>query len=1778
VLRILRVDAPWHTNEINVFVSTGSGLFGPAAPIGSVDAHSLLVALPERYPSLVRLTLPSSAKSDLDVALFLSRHDPLETIAPCRTILEVDGKTRSIRRDDESVATDFQRLAAGETVHLTVKGPTYLKALIRLPWPNTASAIFRSFQLFGALDEQPFEPVEMATEWESRHRVRIDREPAMVSRQEECFFSIPEGDHSFRLSTPVEAYVSLRRLDLPDYLVPSLNGPRTHAEAVLRRMEQVPSEGDLPSLGGLQSSPLRTQRWNEGQSPSEASLTTPAGLSLAALPPAPIEQLAWRLARDNEPREASAQAADLLARFARWRRDYPAAQEAADQLRRLQTFYREIVPEQKTIPGPVANGYFLPWRLRELFQPERPWLLSATIAHNARALLPQGCFIEMPRSAEHAHVYRLPPRSFESQLRIVVTSDLTHGQQEFFVQCDAQPPLQFELHRPRPIPASGFEGSIEAAALAVMQVLAQPSNAVTRLPRLIETGLDGPLLQTDDIELALPQSVREIRVYQDPANAGELRVSLAYRTAKPFVLDETGYQALSASTHALQILTHFLAVSHAQEPPSSAHPNTNDAPRHAQGIPLPAHPSSDEEPAAHSARDPAQDNSLHPDAALKNQWLSLLRLLEAHDREFRNSLETPESLLVSSASLSETATEAIARQARAMEQDAQWIEALALWNRLARNPASQVDGFIGVARCLKALGEPYLREQYLRSLLLFFPEAKARNYAFAELAALYEQTGEDELLEALHAVMVLECPCAEHLAGLLPVLARNGRHEMVLSIGLALPPATRPAERILRSAACVQAWATFDQLVGTLDSPDPRAYWQAFKALTFGNDDEAERLLRQSGELGQPTWASLQEGRAIRTALGANDASQREPAGWAWQEWWHRQPGIRTWRSQPDLISDFAGAIQVYSVERDLYSPHFQATPSRPVQLRFIGPLRLRLDTRLLLPATVGEPVDDWLLVEEHGRTNRFPITQSIPSQGLTLTGYESMRPTIKTSVELAFGPGCHELRVSAATYPVLVQTFEEQPELPWPILPRLNGAILTAALANTQSTTHRALPVKKVGPLFLFEDQDVLAFTDQLIADAGVHPLSADVTWANLAATQVRGTSTHEAPSVEPPPRDFTCLRTPWTGDVQPQEVQNRLAQLVEIAEFEPVLRETAQIAGEMLVFQHGMPPQGQDLLARLTSDREWAPLPITPSSAGLRIIETAPDAPESIPLRIRQALLPPAPIHAFVISGAHVFTWTLKHVQPRQVQVRVQLDKAGLQPAAAMNVLCQIDDQPPVRMSLTPAQPAQATQLTAPVGDHCIRVWIDDPVINQFIRLVLNESVATVAGDAVSVAEEPPAREMRAYQIATRQEPVHFTLTGPALLRVDEWRQGQSSYQHRTIEAGIQTVTLLPPEGRSEALYRVFQRITRTNAPVSRRVITQRELVPVPPPRLVLPGLDVPSVVALSDFYRLGRQEDGTGSVGLQMARCRPFEIANNLDRVANEFIEGDLSYRKQSKSETLWFRTDLLGRLHQQGDATVGLREWIFGDPKSTSWNWRWEGAAYLGHLTGSQGPAGSEWEASLQTSAFVNRRWAISPRMDHTPFAGGFARYLTLDDGEARGFDYIDQDLFSYYRYQHRWGLLLGDQLQYRPWLDTEWNATVSLTSNEDFNLFRPDHWGMRLAWLQLLGPARVEAAYQFKHFFEDSDRNKASYRHAVSLEVAGEHWIRGRHRIEAGLLVRHDWPDEDNSFFLTIAWHFSNGRGYRDYHSRETDFREIRRRNSSGSYNNGCDPELNWLTY
>ena len=208
-------------------------------------------------------------------------------------------------------------------------------------------------------------------------------------------------------------------------------------------------------------------------------------------------------------------------------------------------------------------------------------------------------------------------------------------------------------------------------------------------------------------------------------------------------------------------------------------------------------------------------------------------------------------------------------------------------------------------------------------------------------------------------------------------------------------------------------------------------------------------------------------------------------------------------------------------------------------------------------------------------------------------------------------------------------------------------------------------------------------------------------------------------------------------------------------------------------------------------------------------------------------------------------------------------------------------------------------------------------------------------------------------------------------------------------------------------------------------------------------------------------------------------------------------------------------------------------------------------------------------SLHLQTALAGRYQLAGKTWHIPSIAAFARWMTPDNSDRVGQN-IDQDIYTQYKEDHRYGMAFSETLHYRPWLDSQFSTGLRLATNE--NIFSPDYLRFRCGLRQLIWPFQADITYTGIYYFNDTDREEDILKNSVSLELTADHWQKNQRRLRLGLRLRTDLDTGEQSGFLRFSWIFSKSRGARDFQPIELPFKSLRERMLFDTENNAITYE------
>ncbi|RMG92798.1 MAG: SPOR domain-containing protein, partial [Zetaproteobacteria bacterium] len=1600
-----------------------------------------------------------------------------------------------------------------------------------------------------------------------------------LGQLENGYIEVPKGEHAltFRCSAPV--YARLLRLEDPDYLFPILNGPKPDERSIRQQLETFES-GNPWSL-------------------TQEDLVQ----AMDAKDIGKVELAAMRLARDNSHSDGGLLAASLLRRKAEQQRQWPDLRKDAELIMLRHTFYRDLRPEigQGTIEQ--AYFWFVPKQLADpaevhLEQWFEPEMLRAGLMG-----LPGAYFTLLTHarhSADKALTYHLPVRSAASRIRIAWHAEKGGNIRGLWLQMDDRPPAHLQL-----VPMTGalrFAPGRSEAALDRLAEMFGKNRASTLDGPFSAFRESGSLVEVATAELELPSEVSRIRLWSDSQQQGEGWVALQYRASSIHRLSETAYRGLldrmgSKAFELFQKQVRALAGPFGRQMRYAvqvgAYVDRERAKQRARKLkqggfdahlepPLPGSmlirlmvgESSSLEKAKRlqyelmrkgftdayvveqpqpwrqaSSQDDMPSAGNFSSSELLNEWMPLIRLMIAQNRLLSVPVSASRMMLREGAPWSASTRLSLKEQAQKAESTGDWLAALQHWGRLAAGSRGEDYRLaqLGRVRALEQLGEYGLAWSLQRALFLYADDPLLRQEAWKAIA---RQAKERHRMRAMLPMVVSALLRHGQLLdyqALVQALALSDESRMALELALMLPDNERPWE-MMTLASYQLGWShTFDESLQHL-TPEQRALWLGYSYQREGRYDEAVQQWKQAGEPGNMLVRKLEQGRQIRNQLDARSRSERLRAMRQWWSWVQSQPGPMVWREMASAVVSSAGTELVNNLERGLVFYGARSEPGRPIKLRFFGPADLRLEARPLHPASGHHALDDWISVRENGRLRVVPVLGNMPVPSLELVG----RPYLagrSVPIESHFGPGLHEVEVSAERASMLVRVFVRRPATPLSVLPPVT---IQSTLAAFQGS--------------LGSRQGSSMKRQHLSSELG-----------SLGGEKDR----RDSLAVWLGSRQFDRILS-WKPGEDASSTVEYMQALLWIKEHDAARAQRALSRGEALFAAHPDIPGMSGLHARLVAGTVWTPQRMVENSAGMHIEEVHGWQPESVRQRVRQTLMPPVSRDEAVMPGYQQIRIIMDNTASTVLHLNLGAVMLPLVEPLPMQIEYRLDEGASSLMTLDPEQGTRHVRIPVPAGRHFVIVRLRDPLPDQYLRVYAYE-VRNGVRKAIALNFE------RSYYVATRSEPVVLNVHGPLWLRIEQRSHGRSRVSYKLIPSGWHRLRFKPHAGQ-EVRYRFAGRVldkaamARANKP--RPLPAMVAVQPVPGPWLKLAGArPVTGTAKLEDGFDLGGQEDGTWSVGVSQHR-RLNAAADRLQAApVSNFTQLDIWHRYFDATKQRYARTQGLVRWHQHGDLVMGLTERIYMNEPDWPASLRIDGSLYaerFAHFDGGLHPGINriEWSGTLQITAL--RRQYLNPKWYHVPLLTGFVRHVSMKgtprllpggtiviDPPPGLVGRIDTDVYTTYKERHRYGIGLADTLAYRPWLDTLLRVSAGWQGNE--NLLDTDHVFAALRWDQRLGDAQFNLANDWIRYFADRDRLKAATVSYLNLELLWDLWQENQTRWELSLDFRHYWTQtRENVGFIGLTVHFGEGRMYRDFMPGELDlpdFFELRQRRIPQTINN-----------
>lgn len=1688
-LRIYNLREGFKGDELEISLSNGSGIYITYPYNIDVEQRSILLNPPERIPYLIRIENPCRrcAEEDIEIALFVLRHEYLDDVAPYRDFIELPLDKVRIQQTDKLPSDDFYLLMPYEPVSVKVEGGAGFSLESRFIYgPNDIERL-QPYHIEVRLDGMLFKTLDHESLPVITTPVYVNGREAVVGRKQDGFMIIPEGEHEIEIESDAPVYIRLLRRDEPDYLFTS-NEPYISARDV--------------RLMGIHPI-LRESLWGINEYDTFRLINN--------LTPSITEVLTNNLIKDNRLHEPAITGTMLLRQVSR---DNPKAEDVARLSYLSHTFYRDIMPDRSMTTTSQRFFYFVTPSLREITQPEET-ILHPQHLEDAISILPSSIFTTLIDGKPL--IYPIPAMPSPSFIRIIVNKE-TMGSSLLMVGFDDSEPLRIRLFEDDKLSKDDFIRMESEMALGSLSSHPYPIEPPTLSGRFSVMRLPSPIINAGYIDIPLPEKTRVIKLWK--IGYATPMVALQYRTSRNYSLSQSSFMRYIKS----MALPHNLIINLLKDGESALSEIRNSEEwgfpfiykvkegDTLEGIFLNVMGLKVDEIDDYIER----FNVLNPDIDIDDLPegreiylpIRLMKMDNVIKLELLNDL-LPFYYLLKANAKGFMATISREEIQPTEDMDITWIKnSLSLVSELYMNRdyikaletlQSLIQKTGGIERdsarllqadILKASGEHFLMENVLKGIFIYSEFMDSRQKAFDRLSAYYREIGDTEGLIGLFSASLLREPDLKVLPEFLKILLEEGEYEMVLKVGLLLPDDIQPTEILLRACIELSWWQAFDTLIERVESDEERNLWMAKRMLKEGRIEDAIKLFKGAGEDGKRWYEWLIEADSIYR--GFRDCDDIKPLIERWQEWQAGHPGPFKWRLADELIRDSSGGVILYNSSRNLYSRMFLSTEGKKAGFMVSGPSSLKIEIRPLYESETMTPFNGWIEFNDNGLMAHYPIIDNLPSDALTITGDNKSIVGKKIMLSYDVGSGSHTLEVYSKDIPLLIKVYEIEPELRIPILPPINSDTLSA-IASGCGEQHK----------YLLEQ----------IRDRPV------------------------------PVED---------SDIRNRDIVNEMIGFLWDAEHNDERFEDNLVKAEALFLKNRHIPTLKRVIGRFYKKTTLVPFQKIIDSGGIRIREAIVDTYAVPDMRVRASMLSPLLPGEHLLYGYERIVIDMKNLKEKPLEVRITAEPIAYLPLEETEIYFELDGE---RVREIPIGKDDKNEvmlhLVVGEGEHYLVIGISKPIVNQFLRVRIWERQGQV--------DIPLVRRMeKRYFLATTEKPVVLAVEGPLILYIEKIIDDEPMMSYTEVEEGVHILRFYPEPSHKEALFRFYKRevITEKPSAIVRRFVVEYR------------GFDMPEVkpkeegvitnLRFEDKVSLGSQEDGTMSLTGAIVRRRQIEAEERRE----DFLELRFSYRYFDELMRTQRRYEVLGRIREDGGSVLGFIGHIAYRPLRTPYNLDIDSSVYL------QKPSSSgKIEYSINLEASIMDKRDLGTKTYHMPSITPFLRILSMDDYKGYMPEDVDQDVFTTYKADHRYGLIFSDTLYYMPWLDSLISIGGKVVTNEDMNPFSPDHLSFEAKWRQLIKNLQINLSYQENHYLMDDDRPDMITTRRLMLEASFEKWLNLNKRLEGGLrLIKHLRTGEISGM-LYISLHLGKGRGYRDFHYGEIDFLNLRQMHISYEDNN-----------
>lgn len=1324
--------------------------------------------------------------------------------------------------------------------------------------------------------------------------------------------------------------------------------------------------------------------------------------------------------------------------------------------------YQTILPTNKTTKQ--KQQFYLPsrfsWQLHDY--PLESKIMPESYLVNQSSTIKMQPFIPLPKNKAQALKYTIPIISHAQLMRIAVLTQNIFTTRYIFVQLNNKPARLLTVNKYQ-------NYSILQPSWNYLQIGSQLLASRFKNSKLLSNYYALSPDAISDIEFEIPAKIHVIRIWGDQKNT-PLLTKLQIQKNNQRYLSEKEYQYLTIGISKQQLLSWFFSL-------------CNDL-------------------IIQNPHDSIKKQEL------QNNWLPIAIYIKGRSREFiRNVGPKIKATQIKRSTKESTITK---------QKNATLLEKLSAWSRLtdSSNKPLQRKAIKNQINILLQFNETYIAASLMRYYYRHINNQRLTDQLYLKLRTLYLQQKDYDQLEQLASYAILNKHSVIALTDLSNALLHKGYFRFALQICLIAPQKLRNSFTILTSAIHEKWWSIYNNALTNLPTKKQQQFWLGYKAQSYGNYTLAARFWKNAGLKGKIFKNSLLAGLDI-----SNNHVNIQKFG----AWYQSQPGEWFYYTAPELIVDYAGAIEILSQTR-LTSTYFLATKNRPVILDILGPKKIRLVIRAL-PQKNHKDQFGYVTINNNGKLQRYTYRKKPYSVTLKDITNQYKIIGIKKNIDLAITNGSHQLLITPTNGRILVQAQEAEPLLPLFVLPHYNLHYVKLLQDIGKMRYHKAI-----------RKMFILNSTENIYRFYGGRLFYPKILPSNNLKYRLKK---------QLPKNILSVIKKNLNSSITIDQAIAWLEDLSQIAQNNPSKRLEAACLAEIIYNKYPNDPTLRQLWFSINDYVEWQLIKTIDQSSGVYAIKEKNYTPDAISSKINHALIGSLQTSQHIVdtqSALHLF---LKPNKSINLRVKLTIAEPAKLYAVNMKIQYGLIGKYIKTINLTPQKPFRTVALNIPANGTTFFAKILHPARGQYLKIEFIKN-----GNYLS------DEQLRSFHLTSKQQPLKFSIIGPTLLRIDYQDSNKDKNAYRFIENGRHNIVIPPLPHQQTSPVRVFKRV------LSKKMIVYRERQPFiwNPAAWVIPQIKqwlitkIPLNLPTDDQLPLGNQQNGTWNIAAGYI-SRFSDTSTNLPY--ERYFDVGIGYHKLLNDiNDIYYNNQLAARLHTNKNNSAAFTNSLTGYWQPTlatpKFSW-WSDADIYSQQ------ALNKFNHAEYFNAGIGQNRQLISWLYHFPYVEFFYHHQSLHNLSLQQQKELDYDVYSDYINNHKYGMRVGYTITLRPWWDARLRAGIRVCSNEDYNVFKPDNMRYYISWNQVFRYVSSELSYYHGYYYSDADRKNKNEIDRIYLTLYPEKWLRSQKRLVTAVSLGYDPNYGRCSIAANLIWYFGDGRGLYDFASNEDNFKSLRQR-------------------